>query len=304
MTSLQVSIVTPTRNRCAALRRAIDSVRSQTMTDYEHIIVDDRSSDGTADMVAGYDDPRIRYRRLQDLSGANAARNLGIETARAPIVTFLDSDDEYQPFRLEHTLQTLAANRAVPLMLSSFVIQRKRSQIPQVNADAVLEQADFEKRFVHGGTHFACSAITARIEALRDVGCFNVVLRRMQDLDLLLRMAVAGSAVLSARIDWTKHNSPDSITRGTEVGFVQALSDLVEHNDFYSSRCPELIPYMVGRRIMNETRKLWLPSAVKSFYDNLNSPVLGFSASSLVRQYRRAKQKYRSARPGSGAVKR
>ncbi|MGI9513495.1 MAG: glycosyltransferase family 2 protein [Anderseniella sp.] len=304
MNSPQISIVTPTRDRNTVLRRAIDSVRSQTMADYEHIIVDDGSSDGTADMVAGYGDPRIRYKRLQGMSGANAARNLGIETAAAPIVTFLDSDDEYQPFRLDHTLETLAANPAVPLMLSSFVIQQKRASIPQINSDAVLDKADFEKRFVFGGLHFAGSAITARTEALSRVGCFNIALRRMQDLDLLLRMAVKDSVVLSERIDWTKYNSPDSITRGTHVGFVEALSDLVEHNDFYSSRCPDLIPYMVGRRILNETRKLWLPSAVRSYYENLNSPMLGFSAFSLIQHYRGGKKKFRRDKVGPRAVKR
>ena len=76
-----ISIVTPTRNRRAALLRAIESVRRQTLQDYEHIVVDDGSDDRTAEAVATVADKRLRFVRFDERRGANAARNHGIGLA-------------------------------------------------------------------------------------------------------------------------------------------------------------------------------------------------------------------------------
>ena len=72
----------------------MESVLAQNLTRFEHIVVDDGSTDGTAAALAAIRDPRLIYVGAK-WRGANAARNAGIERARAPVVTFLDSDDVY-----------------------------------------------------------------------------------------------------------------------------------------------------------------------------------------------------------------
>jgi glycosyltransferase involved in cell wall biosynthesis len=101
MSEPNVSIILPTFNRGDVIRRAIDSVLGQSFTDWELVIVDDGSTDGTADAVSGLD-PRIVVVR-QDNGGVYVARNAGLAKARGRRITFLDSDDEWTPAYLELT---------------------------------------------------------------------------------------------------------------------------------------------------------------------------------------------------------
>src|SRR5687767_7523259 len=95
-----VSVVLPTYNRAPLLGRAIRSVLGQSYTDFELIVVDDGSTDGTSGVVAGFRDKRIRYLPLARNTGAGAARNAGIRVARGKFVAFQDSDDEWLPAKL------------------------------------------------------------------------------------------------------------------------------------------------------------------------------------------------------------
>jgi len=102
-----VSIVVPTYKRAAYLRRMIDSVNAQTYDDWELIIVDGDSHDGTSELVNGC---RARFGgRLvfieQENRGCCTARNTGIEAARGEFVAFLDSDDEFLPTKLERQIE-------------------------------------------------------------------------------------------------------------------------------------------------------------------------------------------------------
>lgn len=88
-----VSIITPTYNRRHTLPRVWESLNRQTEGNFEWVIVDDGSTDGTGDWVSGLQDPRIRYVK-QENRGMHAARNRGAELATGKYTVFLDSDDE------------------------------------------------------------------------------------------------------------------------------------------------------------------------------------------------------------------
>lgn len=98
------SIITPTYNRAHFLPEMLASVKQQLFSNFEHIIVDDGSSDETEQLMAPYlaADARLKYIR-QENKGRSMARNVGINAARGNFVCFLDSDDVWLP---EH-LQTL-----------------------------------------------------------------------------------------------------------------------------------------------------------------------------------------------------
>lgn len=112
-----ISVIITAYNRRALLPRAIESLRRQTVSTWEAVVVDDGSRDGTRELVADYmaRDPRIRYIH-QENSGLSTARNTGLRAARAPLMTFLDSDDEYHPRHLEVRLRFFAEHPEVELV--------------------------------------------------------------------------------------------------------------------------------------------------------------------------------------------
>jgi glycosyltransferase involved in cell wall biosynthesis len=91
-----ISVILNTYNRAALLPRAVESVLAQTHDDFELVVTDDGSTDRTRDVVAGFDDRRVRYVR-QDNAGLSAARNFGVASSMGCYVTFLDDDDEVLP---------------------------------------------------------------------------------------------------------------------------------------------------------------------------------------------------------------
>jgi glycosyltransferase involved in cell wall biosynthesis len=101
----EVSIILPTYNRADTLGRAIDSVLAQSFQDWELIVVDDGSTDGTVDLFVGMD-PRVHLVR-QANAGVGAARNTGLAASRGRFLTFLDSDDAWLPHFLELTTSFL-----------------------------------------------------------------------------------------------------------------------------------------------------------------------------------------------------
>ena len=103
-----ISVIIPTFNRRAMLLEAIDSVLAQSTRSFELIVIDDGSTDGTAEQLARFEHT-IRFERIEH-SGPAAARNRGVALAHAPLLAFLDSDDLWAPTKLERQLAFMNAN--------------------------------------------------------------------------------------------------------------------------------------------------------------------------------------------------
>jgi len=95
-----ISVIIPLYNKAPYIARALDSVLAQTVQDFEVIVVNDGSTDGSERIVQGYHDPRIHLIN-QENQGVSAARNRGVNEAQADLVAFLDADDEWLPQFLE-----------------------------------------------------------------------------------------------------------------------------------------------------------------------------------------------------------
>lgn len=100
-----VSVVIATYNRSSSLGRSIRSVLEQTYNDLELIVVDDASSDNTAEVVLGFIDKRMRYVRRDKNGNCPAARNTGIIASTGKFVAFNDDDDEWLPDKLERQMK-------------------------------------------------------------------------------------------------------------------------------------------------------------------------------------------------------
>src|SRR5947209_20612745 len=101
MSTPLVSVVMPVHNAAAFVGEAIRSVLAQTVGDFELLLVDDASSDGSAGIIAEFHDPRLRCRRSEVPLNAAGARNLALGEARGEFVAFLDADDLARRERFE-----------------------------------------------------------------------------------------------------------------------------------------------------------------------------------------------------------
>lgn len=106
--NVRFSIIIPTYNRAFFIPRAIESVLSQSYSNFELIIVDDGSTDNTDDVVKQFKDPRITYHKKEN-EERGAARNTGTSIASGQYVNFFDSDDLLYPNHLEEALKTIEA---------------------------------------------------------------------------------------------------------------------------------------------------------------------------------------------------
>lgn len=280
------SIITPTFNRAAVLLRAIRSVQAQTFADYEHLIIDDASEDDTPQLVARCraEDPRIRYLRLERWQGANAARNAGIALARAEWLTFLDSDDEYLPHRLAELMQATQTTPC-PLLLSSFRTMKRGRPRPALLPAAELTPRELEQALLTYSIPIAGSSLTVRRRTLRQAGGFDPRLRRLQDRDVLLRLAQRTGAILRDRVDWLKHPSADSIS-APHRGYLAALAALVDAHPHLARSYRTLLGYHVARHLLSRLLAGRLRELIQELRENHASPWLAFSLGELLRCYR------------------
>lgn len=101
-----VSVVIPAYNHESYVATAIDSVLGQSFADFELVVVDDASSDGTWDVISGIRDPRLRTVRHAANQGAHASLNEGIAESRGRFIALLNSDDVFRPQRIERLVAT------------------------------------------------------------------------------------------------------------------------------------------------------------------------------------------------------
>jgi glycosyltransferase involved in cell wall biosynthesis len=133
-----ISVIMPVHNGDATLDRAIESVRSQTFSDWELIVVDDQSTDGSCDILRRWAaaDPRIRFIRQETPTGMGAARNAGLRVARGQWVAYLDVNDQYDPGYLE---QVRRLGDQVPVLVFAYDIVEANGQVRAWNPEQVRQ---------------------------------------------------------------------------------------------------------------------------------------------------------------------
>ena len=183
----EVSVIIPTYNRAAFLSAALESVRKQTLTCGELIVVDDGSTDETAHCVSNFASRcsfPVRY-LYQENSGPAAARNRGIREARFPLLAFLDSDDHWQKKKLE--TQVTALDR-VPEMMISHTRERWLRRGVHLNQKKIHQpgSGDIFKHCLQLCA-VGMSTVLVKKELFAEIGFFNDGMRCCEDYDLWLR---------------------------------------------------------------------------------------------------------------------
>jgi glycosyltransferase involved in cell wall biosynthesis len=195
-----VSVIIPVYNSAKYIQKAIESVLSQTYRHYEIIVVDDGSTDGTRRKLESYQN-KIRY-VFQENQGAAAARNTGIKLANGELVAFLDSDDFWSiTKKLEKQVACFAKNPDLGGINTGWrIIDGAGKHIKSVQPWHKAPQLDLEtwlkKKCVR------TSAMMFRHSWLEKVGGFDPELRQSHDVDLILRLSLAG-----CKTEWLKEET-------------------------------------------------------------------------------------------------
>ena len=229
----QISVVTATYNRGDVLPRAIQSVRDQTFDDYEHLIVDDGSTDDTAAVVDEHGDSRTRYIELSRNRGVAAAWNRGIEVATGEYVSFLDSDDEYVPERLARTKAVLDDS---PDTVAGIAHSYERVVDDDVSINRVPDG-----EFTLGdlaSDNFICGSTNTmyRSSAIDRVGRFDETFPAEIDYDFQMRVLEQFTLVGIADVLSRKYDRPDSLQNDPETKRRGVKRFLEEHRDVLSNR--------------------------------------------------------------------
>jgi glycosyltransferase involved in cell wall biosynthesis len=214
MTTPLVTVLIPAYNAAATIGRAIDSVRAQTYTDYEIIVVDDGSRDTTSEIVQAYHAAGIRLLRLPSNQGASSAVNEGLKIARGEFVAFLDADDEWLPLKLRTQIDALVGNPAAVIATCGcrFVDSDgnvfREFGIPPPNT---IKSEVW--RLLLAATFIAKPCVVARMEALQRAGPFDVALPVAEDQNMWIRLAMQGEVEFIQEYLTIVHESPGSLTK-------------------------------------------------------------------------------------------
>lgn len=185
-----ISVIIPTYNRDFFLPKAIDSVLNQTHRNFELIVVDDGSTDSTAELVAGYqqvDGRKIIYLR-QENAGPAAARNRGIRAASYDLLAFLDSDDRFDRRKLELQMAAMLADRQCLISHTREIWYRRGRFLNQKRKHRKYSGYIFEHCLPLCAV--GMSTVMVKRELFDMVGCFDEDFRCCEDYDFWLRVSM------------------------------------------------------------------------------------------------------------------
>ena len=182
----KVSVIIPTYNRLPMLKEAVDSILAQNFEDFELIVIDDGSSDGTAAEIARYGG-RVKLLQHKENRGVSAARNTGITHAKGKYIAFLDSDDLWVKGKLKIQTTFLDENPHYPLCYTDEIWIRKGKRVNPMLKHAKYSGWIFEKCLPL--CTISPSSAMMRKTLFSRVGLFDEALPVCEDYDLWLRIS-------------------------------------------------------------------------------------------------------------------
>ncbi len=223
---MHVSVIIPTHNRAPLLVRALESVYAQSLSPAQVVVVDDGSTDNTRELVSAWF-PNADY-VYQQHHGVSGARNSGIRHARCEWLAFLDSDDEWLPWKLQHQVDALRAQPDYRVCHTNEIWIRNGKRVNPMKK---------HKKF--GGWIFArclplCvispSSVLIHRTVLESVGLFDETLPACEDYELWLRICARYPVLYLSRPLINKYGGhADQLSRkhwGMDRFRVQALERL------------------------------------------------------------------------------
>lgn len=234
---LKFSVIIPVYNREKRVRNAIRSILEQGYAHFEILVVDDGSTDKTADAVKEFSDPRVKY-FFQENKERAAARNTGTRNATGDFITFLDSDDEFLPDHLQTVHDFISANASFEVFCTSFRIAFENKVIVNTMPADIREKLIAENFLSCNGV-FLSAAVAKRY-------LFNEErnMSGLEDWELWLRIAASHPMTGSKAVTTQMNNHEDrSVLQTNRKNIEQRFESFLSHvlmnpeiNHFYKRK--------------------------------------------------------------------
>lgn len=256
-----VSICIPTYNRKKYLRETIESVLAQSYKDYEIIIVDDGSTDGTADMIRSLGIPVTYY--WQENAGDAAARNKLIELARGKYISFLDSDDLLLPCSIERMVKAIESEKEDVIVYGPyFRIDEKGfiySKSKRKLYSGYITKELFQTIIVH-----SCGSLFPK-KIIKEAVTFDTSLRICSDYDLWLQLSMQYKFAALDYPTFKRRRHPQNLSKPCYENCLIELSVL--KNFYYEKGGNKIIPEKTAKRVFSkESRRAGLYALAEGLY--------------------------------------
>lgn len=192
-----ISVVIPLYNKEQSIASTINSVLAQTYKDFEIVVVDDGSTDNSADVVRAIDDERIVF-ISQENQGVSAARNNGILSAKGEYVAFLDGDDLWHPEYLE-TLVRLISDYPNATLYGIGYSKIHNNNIPH-KVEPTSMRGEIENPWDNYVGYWTGSSSSSSRELLLKAGMFDTRMTHGEDIDMWWRLLLMGNGAYDNRI--------------------------------------------------------------------------------------------------------
>jgi glycosyltransferase involved in cell wall biosynthesis len=277
-----ISVNMVTYNQAPFLRESIRCILNQTFTDWELVIVDDGSTDGTPKVIAEFTDPRIVAIR-QANQGPGGATNTGLRNCRGQYVAFFTGDDLCSPERLE--LQ-LAEHRRSGGIVFSNVDYVDEESAPLVDGHypqdyfliPPMTQAEVLRKFYLSSNFINTITLFAELDAIRQAGPFEPLFYGLQDFDLLLRLIKKHpfTFLKDPLVSWRIRRE------GANLSATQSKSKHIRNMNetylilktFFDDLSPELFREALGFKFLNPESRTPDELACERAFLNLRHPLI------------------------------
>lgn len=191
-----ISVVMASYNHAPFVDETVTSVLGQTLQDFEFIITDDGSTDGTADRIAAHADPRIQLHRFVANRGACTAINNSIRQARAPYIALINSDDSFLPHKLETQLRFMGEHPRVTAIFTRVIavdhhgteLGEGQHVYPQIFDQPNRTRHEWLRTFFLSGNCLCHPSLMIRSDAYRRAGLYDERLQQLPDFDMWVRL--------------------------------------------------------------------------------------------------------------------
>ena len=180
-----ISVIIPLYNKEPIIERSLQSVLSQDYDDFEVVVVNDGSTDRSADIVRSINDPRIRLIE-QENGGPSKARNTGVKNAKGEWILFLDADDEMLSGALEFFSKKIQNHTDVDMFLGEVIVNNGKAEHLAIEYKEGVVSNPFKAHVL--GHLYQCSGTTVYSKTIVEENPFDERVRRYEDLQRIFKL--------------------------------------------------------------------------------------------------------------------